>query len=163
MKCATAPWTFYSELELHVSVAKTFSLRYSEIEAFCKQLGVAIGAAKIGEIFLTFHRWQLLVNDAKTTSFASLVSTQQHEQVLSAIEAVDGVMARFDHPTYYKPAVVHASFAWTPCDVVSTLQASVELEVPLQGDLAPPVECSASIKMLECKVGKVVRSWPLTW
>jgi len=159
MARATTPWTFFNFSELHISVAKTFSLRHNEIDIFCEQLGEAVRAAKLGEIFVSFDKWKLLVNDTKTTSFVSLVSSKNNSQVLDAIEAVDNIMRRFDHPTYYNPPIIHASIAWSPCDMMSIL--GVQEKALSEGIITPEVTCEAGISTLECKVGKVVYSWSL--
>lgn len=148
-------WTFFDHKDLHISLAKTFSLRHSEIEVFCKHLGEAVTAAKTGGIALSFNHWKILVNDSKTTSFASLVALSHVGQVLGLIEAVDSVMKRFGHPIYYVPPIVHASLAWTPSDVLAQLGDAETYS----GTVAPEVAIEGYIKAVHCKVGKTVYSW----
>lgn len=150
-------WTFFDYKDLHISLAKTFSLRHSEIQVFCKHLGEAITAAKTGGIFLSFDRWKILVNDNKSTSFLSLIASPPLGQVLALIEAVDSVMKRFDHPIYYDPPVVHASVAWTPSDVLASLKEDELTE----GKAEPDIAIEGYIKAVYCKVGKVVYNWSL--
>jgi hypothetical protein len=152
-----ASWTFFDPNDLHISLARTFSLRHHTISAFCKQLGEAVTEAKIGIISLAFDRWKFLVNDQKSTSFASLVCTTGTEQIISAIAVVDEIMRRFDHPTFYENPVIHASLAWAPIDLLSSLPA----ESMSEGPLNPAVELKSYITTLHCKVGKVLYSWPL--
>lgn len=157
MSASSTPWTLYDYKDLHISLAKTFSLRHSEIQTFCERLGEAVTAAKTGGIALSFDRWRILVNDAKTTSFASLVASSNVIQILGLIEAVDSVMKRFDHPTYYENPIIHASLAWTPSDTLAQ-DAATKL---FEGVLDPEIPIEGYIKMVYCKVGKVVYSWPL--
>ena len=147
-------WTLFDPSDLHISLAKTFSLRHAEIKSFCKHLGDAIRATKIGLISLTFSRWKLLVNDQKTTTFASIVATSDTEQVIAAVATVDEIMKRFGHPPFYENPIIHASLAWSPSDLTSNLDAT-------EGDLDPKIGTTTYIKELHCKVGKVVYSWPL--
>lgn len=96
----------------------------------------------------------MLVNDQKTTTFASIVATSETEQVISAIATVDEIMKRFGHPAFYENPIIHASLAWSPSDLTSKLDA-------VEGSLDREIGIVTYIKELHCKVGKVVYSWPL--
>lgn len=157
MSKSSASWTFYEFKDLHISLAKTFSLRHSELQVFCQRLGEAVAAAKTGGIALSFDRWKFLVNDSKNTSFASLVASSNIVQILGLIEAVDSVMKRFDHPIYYENPIIHASIAWTPSHILSQVTSDDSIE----GVLDPSIPIEGYIKTVFCKVGKAVYSWPL--
>lgn len=159
MSKSTTAWTFNSYQDLHISLARTFSLRHSEIQEFCKQLGEAVRALKCGPIDLSFDRWKLLVNDTKMTSFASLVVSQNTEQITSIIAAVDSLMERFGHPKYYEEGIVHASIAWTPSNIMETL--STDNVTPKEGIVDPKMAIEPYIRHVFCKVGKILHSWPL--
>lgn len=157
MSTQSTPWTFFDPTDLHISLARTFSLRHTELDKFPQQLGEAIANANLSRLGVLFDGWRLLVNDNKTTSFASLVATTETEQALACINVVDGIMQRFGHPTYYEERIVHASLAWTPSDI-STQHSSSE---PLQGVISPPIRCTAQVEKIYCKIGKVLYAWPL--
>jgi hypothetical protein len=160
MRLSKSPWTFFDTQDLHISLAKTFSLRHHELQVFPKQLGDAVEAAKIGGITLKFDAWRVLVNDSKTTSFASIVANNDLEQIILAIATVDEIMSRFGHPTYYANPIIHASLAWTPSDLLSDLASSHE-GVSITGVIDPPLKIEGYIAQLNCKIGKVVYSWSL--
>ena len=147
-------WNFYDEQDLHISLARTLSLRHHEIQAFLESLGRKIRSLKIGSISLEFDEWRLLANDNLKTSFLSLAATRRTESVLSLISTVDTVLESYGHPKYYDDPIIHASFAWIPKNVLP-------LAPHVVGTIDPPLQISKPITHIKCKIGKVTRQWCL--
>ena len=100
----------------HISLSRTFCLRYHQLEPFHDVLRGAIEASGIGAFDLQLGpRCRFLENDTGTRTFLSIVADGPgSDRALQLIRAVDVVLERFQQEPYYADAVVHSSIASLP-------------------------------------------------
>ncbi|KDO29846.1 hypothetical protein SPRG_19728 [Saprolegnia parasitica CBS 223.65] len=122
---------------LHLSLSRTFVLRYEQIEPFVQALRIALKYRKRQRIGLQGHR--ILINDEKTRLFAATPVVRGKLEICHIIACVDRCMRQFDLAPYYSDPIPHVSVASTP--IVPSVDAKVEME------MAPPpmvlVDCDA--------------------
>ena len=148
----------------HVSLSRTFPLRYPEIVPFCGELDTAIrdynsreatgagssasagggdGGTATG-FSLTLRQLKFFTNEDKTRSFLSLCpaggySRGAPEQLVRLIRnVVDPACVAAGAPTFYEPAEPHLSVVWTIGDlteVMATGASGSDGIVQLQADV----------------------------
>ncbi|EQC25019.1 hypothetical protein SDRG_17096 [Saprolegnia diclina VS20] len=110
---------------LHLSLSRTFVLRYEQIEPFVQALRVALKYRKRTRVVLQGHR--ILVNDEKTRLFAATPLVRGKPEICHIIACVDRCMRQFDLPPYYSDPIPHVSVASTP--FVPSVEAEVAIEI----------------------------------
>ena len=132
----------------HISLSRTFPLKFPEIEPFRETLAIGVHAynrstaAEGGGCFsLALRQLKLFTNEDRSRSFLSLCPDATNGGLVRLVrlirDAVDPACIAADAPVFYEPAEPHLSVAWTLGDVtglvaVAQLQAEVEAQLKRQ-------------------------------
>lgn len=179
---ATATATTALAPTMHISLSRTVTLRYAQIDGFISVLNSSLmrtlratNATATTIVFGTSDAI-ILVNDDRTRSFFALrapdtstksaddTTVQLPSLLLTLINAVDQVFTAFDLQTYYSPPLLHASVAWCLGDVSGEAAATNDkaMKTDAQGRLAAPKATSTvrvAADRIHCTVGNRLYVW----
>ncbi|OQR94620.1 hypothetical protein THRCLA_22222 [Thraustotheca clavata] len=119
----------------HLSLSRTFVLKYDQIQFFVKELTAKLKYRKRLRIGLRGH--QVLINDERTRLFSTIPVISGVQEMCHVIECVDRCMVQFGLSPYYANPIPHVSVAST---VIAPEEKAIELEAR-----APPtvfVDCN---------------------
>ncbi|CAF1138654.1 unnamed protein product [Rotaria sp. Silwood1] len=98
-------------IELHISLSKTFPIRFHHIESIrkCLQYELSISMIKFST---RIENVTILNNEDKSTSFL-VFTLDQDKQFSKLIEIVDKILHQHRYPCYYENPCFHISFAYS--------------------------------------------------
>ncbi|CAB9519974.1 U6 snRNA phosphodiesterase [Seminavis robusta] len=104
--------------ELHMSLARPFTLQLGSIQPFVQQLEKRLCHLPTITLCINPCDEKVLVNDDRTRSFWTL-PIHANPTLRAIVEEVDAVLQNYNQPAYYNPPVFHVSVA----SVVGDLEA----------------------------------------
>lgn len=106
--------------ELHVSLSRTFPLRFHELAPFETALRAQVASAAVAPFNAALGSMRWLVNDERTRSFVAVAVQEQEAQhaYLRLVAAVNTCCASFRAPSYYADPLLHLSCGWMAGDAL---------------------------------------------
>ncbi|CAK4717124.1 hypothetical protein LEN26_006492 [Aphanomyces euteiches] len=109
------------ENALHLSLSRTFVLKYAQIQPFVQALRLAVKYRK--SFRAGFQGHQVLINDEQTRLFVTVPVLSGKVDVCHVIRCVDVAMAQFNLQEYYSDPIPHVSVA-ASTTIMPTLRES---------------------------------------
>ncbi|KAF0698478.1 Aste57867_10901 [Aphanomyces stellatus] len=97
------------DTSLHLSLSRTFVLKFEQIEPFVQALRLALKYRK--RFRVSFHGHRVLLNDELTRLFVTIPVSSGKVDVVRVIRCVDTALARFGLQEYYADPIPHLSVA----------------------------------------------------
>ncbi|CAF1097741.1 unnamed protein product [Adineta ricciae] len=97
--------------ELHLSLSKTFPIRFLHIESIRKSLQDEL-TTSMNRFATHIENVTILNNEDSSTSFL-VFTVDQHRQISRLVEIVDKILKEHRYPCYYKNPCFHVSFAYS--------------------------------------------------
>ncbi|CAM9280314.1 unnamed protein product [Chrysoparadoxa australica] len=141
----------------HISLCKTLTLRYYEVEPFLKDLKQRMTGARQFSLEVC-SSYTIMVNEEKSRSFLSLNLGGGSHHVLSFIHRVDSALACYGKPTFYDPPHLHCSIASVMGDVSESVAAYTSGASEEGGEVDV---LTFDVAEVVCKVGQKVHRIPL--
>ena len=168
---------------LHISLSRTFPLRFPDIVPFRETLDIGVNAyarstAGHGCFTMALQRLKLFTNEDRSRSFISLCaaetrsgSDQQAKLVRLIHEVVDPACISVGAPRFYDPAEPHLSIVWTLGDLtplvdIKQLQAEVESSLSQAGsstqtETRPVDGVNVHVDRIQTTSGNMLKSYVL--
>lgn len=149
--------------EYHVSLSRTIVLVQPQLSAFIEALRAAVRSCQPVQVrFEPGRNAQLcrLANDSGTRFFEALElssGSAAHIGICRMIDAVDGVCARFEQPTFYAERRAHFSIAWSLEEI---RRASGSHALGVHELCLESVACKVGERTTLIKLGRVVSLGP---
>ncbi|KAF9419018.1 hypothetical protein HW555_004345 [Spodoptera exigua] len=143
--------------DLHISLSKTFVLKYHLISTFSSSLQKVLSTVESFDI--GFAAVKVYCNEDKSRTFISLdVDPFSHKNLSNVSKKVDDVLTEFQLPTFYKEPSFHMSLLWTNGDKQSELDTIIdtlndlllqEIEKELRTVLIDTINCKSGNKYFQ--------------
>ncbi|XP_022835349.1 U6 snRNA phosphodiesterase isoform X2 [Spodoptera litura] len=149
--------TFHRCDDLHISLSKTFVLKYHLISTFSSSLQKVLSTVESFDI--GFGAVKVYCNEDQSRTFISLdVDPFSHKNLLNVSKKVDDVMIEFQLPTFYEDPSFHMSLLWTNGNkksefdtIIDTLNDLLlqEIEKDLSTVLIDTINCKSGNKYFQ--------------
>lgn len=133
---------------LHLSLSRPLQLWTNQRDAF--KAAIVAAVSKHPPLTLAFAGLANLTNDEKTRQFLCLEVGYGHEELLSLVQSIDGVLASKKLPVYYEQPRFHASIAWW------LPREGVEMQQLETLDISALRDVQVEVGRVQVKIGKDV-------
>lgn len=143
--------------DLHISLSKTFVLKYHLISTFSSSLQKVLSTVESFDI--GFAAVKVYCNEDQSRTFLSLdVDPFSHKNLLNVSKKVDDVLTEFQLPTFYEDPSFHMSLLWTNGNKKSELDTIIdtlndlllqEIEKDLSTVLIDTINCKSGNKYFQ--------------
>ncbi|KAJ8713498.1 hypothetical protein PYW07_013868 [Mythimna separata] len=143
--------------DFHISLSKTFVLKYHLISTF--QLSLQKCFTNIESFDLGFAAVKVYCNEDRSRTFISLdVDSFTHKHLLNVSKKLDEVLTEFQLPTFYENPMFHMSVLWVNGDKKSELDSILdalnellyqEIEKSLKTVLIETINCKSGNKYFQ--------------
>lgn len=114
----------------HLSLSKTFILRYHWIDSFFETLKEKLKDSTTKFLLQLSSDVVYFSNEDQTRHFACILASEWNQQLLvSLVERVDSCLKEFDLPVYYEEPSMHVSILWKLSEFTSDEKEAIEVEV----------------------------------
>lgn len=137
----------------HLSLSKTFILRYHWIESFFSSLKDKLKGSTPKFLLQLSSDVVYFSNEDKTRHFACILASEWNQQLLiSLVGRVDSCLREFDLPVYYEEPSMHVSILWKLSEFSSEEKAEIESKIKNLMETAQQV-LDVVIDKISCKSG----------
>ncbi|CAF0851736.1 unnamed protein product [Adineta steineri] len=98
-------------VEFHISLSKTFPIRFHHIESIRKCIQNELSVSMI-KFYTRIENVRILTNEDGSTSFL-VFNLDQHRQFSKLVEIIDKILDEHRYPKYYENPCFHVSFAYS--------------------------------------------------